>query len=113
MRARIFFSHGNSFPGGTYRLMLDNLRQRGFEVQAIDRYGHDPKYPVTNNWPHLLEQLADQARAWQQEALEAGEAHGERVAGVGDGGHQEASGSGGATCRSYSAPALVRSASAK
>ena len=74
MRARILFSHGNSFPGGTYRLMLDNLRQRGFEVQAIDRFGHDPKYPVTNNWPHLLEQLADQARAWQQEALEAGEA---------------------------------------
>ena len=74
MRARILFSHGNSFPGGTYRLMLDNLRQRGFEVQAIDRFGHDPKYPVTNNWPHLLEQLADQARAWPQEALEAGEA---------------------------------------
>ena len=74
MRARIFFSHGNSFPGGTYRLMLDNLRQRGFEVQAIDRFGHDPKYPVTNNWPHLLEQLADQARAWRQHTAEAGEA---------------------------------------
>ena len=73
MRARILFSHGNSFPGGTYRLMLDNLRQRGFEVQAIDRYGHDPKYPVTNNWPHLVEQLADQARAWQAQTTEAGE----------------------------------------
>ena len=74
MLGRIIFSHGNSFPGGTYRVMLDNLRQRGFEVQAIDRFGHDPQYPVTNNWPHLLEQLADQARAWQQEAAEAGEA---------------------------------------
>ena len=73
MRARIVFSHGNSFPGGTYRLMLDNLRQRGFEVQAIDRFGHDPKYPVTNNWPHLVEQLADQARAWQQQASQAAE----------------------------------------
>lgn len=73
MRARIVFSHGNSFPGGTYRLMLDNLRQRGFEVQAIDRFGHDPQYPVTNNWPHLVEQLADQARAWQQQASEAAE----------------------------------------
>lgn len=65
MRPRILFSHGNSFPGGTYRLMLDNLRQRGFDVQAIDKFGHDPRYPVTNNWPHLVEQLADTAREWQ------------------------------------------------
>ena len=65
MQARILFSHGNSFPGGTYKVVLDNLRQRGFEVQAIDRFGHDPKYPVTNNWPHLVQQLADTARGWQ------------------------------------------------
>ena len=65
MRPRVLFSHGNSFPGGTYRVMLDNLRQRGFEVQAIDRFGHDPQYPVTNNWPHLVDQLADTARQWQ------------------------------------------------
>ena len=68
MRPRILFSHGNSFPGGTYRVMLDNLRQRGFEVQAIDRLGHDPQYPVTNNWPHLVQQLADTAQAWQGDA---------------------------------------------
>lgn len=71
MRPRVLFSHGNSFPGGTYRVMLDNLRQRGFEVQAIDRFGHDPKYPVTNNWPFLLEQLADTARAWQEDGERA------------------------------------------
>lgn len=62
---RVLFSHGNSFPGGTYQMVLDGLRRRGFEVQAIDRYGHDPQYPVTNNWPHLVRQLADTARAWQ------------------------------------------------
>jgi pimeloyl-ACP methyl ester carboxylesterase len=62
MNARIIFSHGNSFPASTYRVMLDNLRQRGFEVDAIEMYGHDPKYPVSNNWPHLVEQLADFAR---------------------------------------------------
>jgi pimeloyl-ACP methyl ester carboxylesterase len=62
MNAHIIFSHGNSFPASTYRVMLDNLRQRGFEVDAIEMYGHDPKYPVSNNWPHLVEQLADFAR---------------------------------------------------
>ncbi len=67
MHPRILFSHGNSFPGGTYRVVLENLRQRGFEVQAIDKFGHDPAYPVSNNWPHLVQQLADTARHWQAE----------------------------------------------
>ncbi|PUE10057.1 alpha/beta fold hydrolase [Limnohabitans sp. T6-20] len=62
---RIIFSHGNSFPASTYKVMFDNLRQRGFTVDAVEKYGHDPKYPVTNNWPHLVDQLADFAREKQ------------------------------------------------
>ena len=65
MLGRIIFSHGNSFPGGTYRLVHESLRQRGFEVHAIDKFGHDPAYPVTDNWPHLVQQLADFAAAHQ------------------------------------------------
>ena len=55
----IVFSHGNSFPGGTYSLLFQHLRERGFPLSAIDRFGHDPRYPVTSNWPHLVQQLAD------------------------------------------------------
>ena len=65
MAARIVFSHGNSFPASTYRVMLDSLRQRGFEVDALEKFGHDAAYPVTNNWPHLVAQLADFARQKQ------------------------------------------------
>ena len=57
--ALVVFSHGNSFPGATYRVMLESLRKRGFVVRAIDKFGHDEKYPVTSNWPHLVQQLAD------------------------------------------------------
>eukprot|EP01034_Spumella_vulgaris_P036596 gene36596-45135_t len=64
---RIIFSHGNSFPASTYRVMLDSLRQRGFQVDAVEMYGHDPKYPVTNNWPYLVQQLADFARDKQND----------------------------------------------
>ena len=71
MLARLIFSHGNSFPGGTYRRMLESLRQRGFEVQAIDKFGHDPRYPVTDNWPHLVQQLADFATAHQSDGQPA------------------------------------------
>ena len=58
----VVFSHGNSFPASTYRVVLDSLRNRGFEVDAIEKFGHDPKYPVTDNWPHLVQQLADFAK---------------------------------------------------
>ncbi|MGP1629929.1 MAG: alpha/beta hydrolase, partial [Giesbergeria sp.] len=50
--ATIVFSHGNSFPGGTYSQLFEHLRTRGFAVSAIDRFGHDPRFPVTSNWPH-------------------------------------------------------------
>ena len=63
----IIFSHGNSFPASTYRVMLDSLRARGWRVSAIEKYGHDPDYPVTDNWPHLVQQLADFAAAQKQD----------------------------------------------
>jgi pimeloyl-ACP methyl ester carboxylesterase len=59
----VVFSHGNSFPATTYRVMLDSLRNRGFSVDAIEKFGHDPEYPVTDNWPHLVQQLGDFAQA--------------------------------------------------
>jgi len=55
----IVFSHANSFPGGTYELLFEHWRQEGYTVHAIDKYGHDPRYPVTTDWPHLVRQLHD------------------------------------------------------
>ena len=55
----IVFSHGNRFPASTYRLLFKHLKSRGFDVSAVDRYGHDPQYPVTSNWPHLVQELGD------------------------------------------------------
>ncbi len=55
----VIFSHGNSFPGSVYGVMLQHLKARGFAVKAIDKFGHDLRYPVTSNWPHLVQQLAD------------------------------------------------------
>ena len=55
----IVFSHANSFPASTYRVLFKSLRARGHTVRAIEKFGHDPRYPVTSNWPHLVRQLAD------------------------------------------------------
>lgn len=55
----IIFSHANSFPASTYGVLFKSLRARGFSVRAPEMFGHDPRYPVTSNWPHLVQQLAD------------------------------------------------------
>ena len=53
----IVFSHANSFPAGTYQALFEHWRERGYTVHAIEQYGHDQRYPVTPNWPHLVKQL--------------------------------------------------------
>lgn len=40
-------------------MLFKSLRSRGFVVKAVERFGHEPKYPVTNNWPNLVQQLHD------------------------------------------------------
>lgn len=55
----LIFSHANSFPASTYGVLLNSLKVRGFQVAAIEKFGHDPRYPVTSNWPALVQQLAD------------------------------------------------------
>ena len=54
---RIVFSHANGFPAGTYRQLFEHWRAAGYTVHAIEKYGHDTRFPVTGNWPHLREQL--------------------------------------------------------
>ena len=59
----LVFSHANSFPASTYRVLFKSLRSRGFTVKAVEKFGHDPLLPVTDNWPNLVRQLSDFTRA--------------------------------------------------
>ncbi|NDC60612.1 MAG: alpha/beta hydrolase [Betaproteobacteria bacterium] len=58
----VLFFHGNSFPASTYQVMLKELRRRGLLVHALEKIGHNPAYPVTSNWPHLVEEVHDFAK---------------------------------------------------
>lgn len=58
----IVFSHANSFPASTYRSVFKQWEAAGFNILAIEKLGHDPRYPVTNNWPFLIEQLREFVR---------------------------------------------------
>ncbi len=56
-RLPIVFSHANGFPAGTYRVLFEAWRAAGHAVHAVEKFGHDPAYPVSSNWPRLRDQL--------------------------------------------------------
>ena len=53
----VLFFHGNSFPASTYNVMLNDLRRRGLQVHALEKIGHNPAFPVSSNWPYLVEEV--------------------------------------------------------
>lgn len=71
------FSHANGLPAACYRKMFTFL-ESDFEIRYIGTIGHDPRFPVTDCWPHLVDEL-----------IESIERHGQPVLGVGHslGGH--------------------------
>lgn len=62
LRDLLIFSHANGFPGQVYQVMLDSLRAR-FEVSAVARFGHEPRFPVGRGWPKLVDELAEHVHA--------------------------------------------------
>jgi pimeloyl-ACP methyl ester carboxylesterase len=67
----LHFSHANGFPAACYRKLFSGLEDR-FRIDFVNTIGHDPRHPVTDSWPHLVEEL-----------IERVERHGEPVLGVG------------------------------
>ena len=58
VRPTLVFSHANGFPGACYRKLYDFLKD-DFDILYVDRFGHDPRYPVSDGWPRLAAQLLD------------------------------------------------------
>jgi len=52
----LHFVHGNGFPTGTYSEFLKRLAPN-YQIRALDMHGHNPDYPVTDSWPHLVDEL--------------------------------------------------------
>ena len=57
-RAILQFSHANGFPAPVYRVFLDVLATR-FDLRCVERFGHDPRHPVTDSWHHLADELVE------------------------------------------------------
>jgi pimeloyl-ACP methyl ester carboxylesterase len=52
----IHFAHGNGFPALCYKQLLNKLAER-YDYCYIDRIGHNPEFPITENWYFLIEEV--------------------------------------------------------
>ena len=57
-RSLIHFSHANGFPAPAYASMLDELAGE-HRISFIPVIGGDARYPVSDGWPRLVDELID------------------------------------------------------
>jgi pimeloyl-ACP methyl ester carboxylesterase len=67
-RPALHFCHANGFPAKSYGVLLDKLSQT-FDVSYLDMHGHQLHYPVTDNWPHLVDELIDEISSLHQSPI--------------------------------------------
>jgi pimeloyl-ACP methyl ester carboxylesterase len=52
----LFFAHANGFPSATYGKLFGALAPE-FSVRHLPQHGHDPRFPVEDNWATLVDEL--------------------------------------------------------
>ncbi len=68
MKAVLHFAHGNGFPSPCYRQLFHCLGAQ-FECCYIDKVGHTPQFPVTDNWQHLVAEVIDSIKTQSHEPV--------------------------------------------
>lgn len=58
-KPKIHFAHANGFPARTYTKLFSFLED-DFDIGFLERHGHNPKYPVTDNWKFLKDELREE-----------------------------------------------------
>ncbi len=56
----INFAHANGFPAGSYQTFFQYFTATdsdNYKIIAHAKYGHNTRFPVSNNWPHLVDEL--------------------------------------------------------
>lgn len=61
MSQPIFFAHANGFPSATYGKLFAALAP-DYRVLHLQQHGHDPAFPVDDNWNNLVDELIHHLR---------------------------------------------------
>lgn len=62
MKELMHFAHGNGFPSPCYREFLEAFNPN-YDYCYIDKLGHNPLYPVTENWDLLVNELLESIKS--------------------------------------------------
>jgi len=54
----IHFAHANGFPAKTYGKLFSFL-ESDFQINYLERHAHNPKFPVTDGWERLRDELRE------------------------------------------------------
>lgn len=54
----IHFAHANGVPSMVYQKLFDQLKDE-YDVIYVPLIGPDKRYPITNHWPFLVDQVID------------------------------------------------------
>ncbi len=52
----IHFAHANGFPSGSYQKLFSHLESQ-YEIFALDKLAHNPKFPLNDNWSNQVDEL--------------------------------------------------------
>lgn len=74
----LHFTHGNSYPAGAYVRLLQDLG-RDFTLRVTPMLGHDPRFPVDDNWHALVDELIAQLERYDGPAILVGHSLGGAV----------------------------------
>jgi len=55
----IHFAHANGFPAKTYNKIFSFL-ENDFKINYLERHAHNPKFPVTDGWKQLKDELKEE-----------------------------------------------------
>lgn len=58
MKAVIHFAHANGVPSRVYQKLFDQLQDH-YDVTYVAEIGSDQRYPISNGWTYLVDQIID------------------------------------------------------
>lgn len=64
----IYFAHANGFPGSCYRQFYSYLED-AYQIDYIDTIGHNPNYPIQDNWDLLTQEIIADITSRHQEKI--------------------------------------------
>lgn len=68
IKPQIHFAHANGFPAQTYNKLFSLLAD-DFEIGFLERHGHNPKFPVSDNWKFLRDELREEIKTRYREKI--------------------------------------------